>query len=133
MAAIYLADVWCDDCADAIRKRLQSEGHAPEDPSDEHSYDSDEYPKHAADDEESDSPQHCAAGESCLNAVELPSGRKVGLLFGRLTAEGVEYVQEAALNNGGEVAALWVQHFSDEGYDLELTECPHCGGFVDAA
>jgi hypothetical protein len=132
MAAIYQADVWCDDCALAIRERLQSEGNAPKDALDERTYDSGEYPKYASDDEESDSPQHCAAGADCCNAVELPSGRKVGYLFGSLTSDGVEYLRQAALE-GGEVAALWVQHFSDEGYDLELTGCPHCGRFVDTA
>ena len=115
MAAIYQADVWCDDCADAICKRPQLKGSV----------------SHLSNDEESDSPQHCAAHEKCLNAVELPSGRKVGYLFGSLTSDGVDYVRQAAFE-GGQVAALWVKHFSDEGYDLELTECPHCGGFVDA-
>jgi hypothetical protein len=135
MAAIYCADMWCDDCADAIRKRLQWQEHAPPDPNDERSYDSDEYPKHADDDEESDTPQHCAAGEECLNAVELPSGHKVGVLFGVLTSDGVDYVRQYALEEGSsEVVKLWVQYFSDHrGYDLELTECPHCGGFVDAS
>jgi hypothetical protein len=132
MAAIYQADVWCDDCADAIRKRLQSEGHAPPDPDDEYSYDSDEYPKHAGDDDESDTPQHCAAGESCINAVELPSGRKVGMLFGNLTSDGVAYVRDYALHDPSEVVTLWVRHYTEQGYDLELTECPHCGGFIDA-
>ncbi len=135
MAAIYQADVWCTDCADLIRSdiRCKAKGaELPFNPGDERTYDSDEYPKYASDDEESDSPQHCASGESCLNAVELPSGRKVGLLFGSLTSDGVAYLRQSALE-GGEVAALWVKHFSDEGYDLELTECPHCGGFVDAA
>lgn len=110
MAAIYQANIWCDDCATAIRKRLRLEGKAPEHPSDERTYDSDEYPKIASDDEESDSPQHCAAHESCLNAIELPSGRKIGMLFGNLTSNGVTYVRETALESGGEVAELWVRH-----------------------
>ena len=130
MAAIYQADVWCNDCARYICKRIRREGNAPANPFDENLYDSDNYPKHAPDDEESDSPQHCVAGKSCFNAIELPSGRKVGLLFGSLTSDGVEYVRQAALE-GGEVAALWVRHFSDEGYELELTDCPHCGKFID--
>jgi hypothetical protein len=133
MAAIYQADVWCDDCANAIRKRLLDEGRAPESREDEYLFDSDEYPKIASDDEESDSPQHCAAHESCLNAIELPSGRKVGLLFGGLTTEGVRFVREVAIDDSSEVFKLWVQHFTEQGYDLELTECLHCGGFVDAA
>lgn len=130
MAAIYTADVWCDDCVDLIRERLQSEGRAPEDPDDERSYDSDEYPKYMSDDEESDAPQHCASREECVNAVELPSGRKVGMLFGELTSDGVRYVREAALD-GGEIPHMWAQHYIDSGYDLDLTPCPHCGAWVD--
>jgi hypothetical protein len=133
MAAIYQADLWCDDCADAIREQVQARGHAPADPDDEHTYDSDEYPKHAGDDDESDCPQHCGAGETCLNAIELPSGRKVGLLFGSLTSDGVDYVREHAFDPSGEVVDLWVRHFSDGGYDLGLTKCSHCSGFVDVA
>lgn len=131
MAAIYQADVWCDDCADKIRKQLQLKGQAPENPDDERSYDSDEYPKYASDDSEADSPQHCASGEWCFNAVELPSGDKVGLLFGSLTSDGVDHIRELALRDSNEVVRLWVEHFSDEGYDLELTDCPHCGRFID--
>ena len=123
MAAIYQADVWCDDCAGAIYGKGDFR---------DHSGDSDDAPVYMDDDEESDCPQHCAAHGECLDAIELPSGRKVGCLFGSLTGDGVECVQQAALE-GGEVAALWVKHFSDAGYDLELIECPHCGGFVDAA
>jgi hypothetical protein len=29
MAFIYCADVWCDDCGEAIRQRLTNEGKAP--------------------------------------------------------------------------------------------------------
>lgn len=95
MSYIYQADVWCDDCGRAICKRLKHEGKAPADPDDEWSFDSDDYPKRAGDDEETDTPQHCAAGEHCVNAVTLPSGEKVGHLFGELTAVGTEYVKEA--------------------------------------
>lgn len=102
MAYIYQADVWCDDCGKAICKRLKAEGKAPANPADEYSYDSDEYPKRAGDDDESDSPQHCAAGEDCLNAITLPSGGKVGYLFGELTADGVAYVKEAIADAEGE-------------------------------
>jgi hypothetical protein len=112
MAYIYCADVWCDDCGKAICKRLKAEGLAPAKPADEHTYDSDEYPKRCGDDEESDTPEHCAAGEDCLNAITLPGGMKVGYLFGELTAVGVEYVKEA-IAEGGEVADLWKEHYAD--------------------
>jgi len=94
VAFIYCADVWCDDCGEAIRQRLTEEGKAPADPDDEWSYDSDDFPKRADDDDESDTPQHCAAGEGCINAVEIEGG-KVGLLFGELTSDGMAYVEEA--------------------------------------
>jgi len=120
---IYMADVWCDDCGRAICKRLKREGKAPANPADEWSFDSDEYPKRAGDDEESDTPQHCAAGEHCVNAVTLPSGGKVGLLFGELTRDGVEYVKEAIAESqeglgSKEVVDLWRQHYADSGYDM---------------
>jgi hypothetical protein len=111
MAYIYQADVWCDDCGKAICEQLQKAGLAPANPADEHTFDSDEYPKRAGDDDESDSPQHCAAGEDCLNAIVLPGGN-VGFLFGELTAVGVEYVKEA-IAEGGEVADLWKEHYAD--------------------
>ena len=68
MAYIYRADIYCDDCGRAICKRLQAAGKAPADPDNGWSYDSDDYPKRAGDDEESDTPEHCAAGERCVNA-----------------------------------------------------------------
>ena len=116
MAYIYCADVWCDDCGKAICKQLQADGNAPANPDDEYTFDSDEYPKRACDDEESDSPQHCAAGEDCLNAIMLPSGGKVGYLFGELTAVGVEYVKEAIAENSAywnEIAELWEEYYAD--------------------
>lgn len=117
MAAIYQADVWCDDCANLIREELAAKGKAPEDPDDETTFDSDEYPKRADDDESSDTPQHCASGEECINAVELPDGTKVGVLFGELTNDGIEYVKEAVAD-GGLVAELWKDHYESAGYEI---------------
>lgn len=126
MAFIYCADVWCDDCGEAIRQRLTEEGKAPADPDDEWSYDSDDFPKRADDDDESDTPQHCAAGEGCVNAVEIEGG-KVGLLFGELTSDGMAYVEEAIddANRDGstwcrEVVTLWYRHYSDRGYRFKI-------------
>lgn len=127
MAYIYAADIYCDDCGEAIRERLTAEGKAPADPTDEWSYDSDDFPKVADDDDESDSPQHCACGENCLNAVEIEGG-KVGFLFGELTRDGVDYVEEAIeeANLDGsswsrEVVGLWYRHYSDRGYQFKVT------------
>jgi hypothetical protein len=55
---IYQAALLCEDCGRATRAELKS----PDDPSDESSYDSDDYPKGPFDAGESDSPQHC---DSC--------------------------------------------------------------------
>lgn len=112
MPYIYAADLWCYSCGREIRKRLRREGKAPADPHDENSYDSDEFPKFVGDAGEADCPQHCGAGEECLEAIELPSGRKVGaLLSTELTGDGVRYTQEA-IAAGGEVAELWAEAFA---------------------
>jgi len=118
MAYIYQADVWCDDCGRAICKRLKREGSRAI-----------VYPEHAGDDEEADMPRHCAAEEHCVNAITLPSGEKVGYLFGELTTVGVEYVKEAVADAATvpkcgkligyyELIDLWQQHYRDKGYNV---------------
>jgi hypothetical protein len=126
MSYIYRADVWCGGCGEAIRARLTAEGKAPADPDNEWSYDSDDFPKRASDDGESDCPQHCADGEGCANAIELPSGGKVGVLLGELTRAGVAYVQEAIEEAATgscvwckEVADLWQDHYTAKGYTFQ--------------
>ena len=48
----------------------------------------------------------------CLEAIELPSGRKIGALLSTdLTGDGVRYTREA-IAGGGEVAELWAEEFS---------------------
>jgi hypothetical protein len=112
MPYIYQADLWCDSCGKVIRKQLRREGKAPDHPGNESSYDSDDFPKYVANSGEADCPQHCGAGEECLEAIELPSGRKVGaLLSTELTGDGARYVQEAVAE-GGEVADLWAEEFA---------------------
>ena len=58
---MYQAALWCEDCGNAIRARLDTEGSAPEDSDDECSWDSDDYPKGPYTDGggEADCPQHC--------------------------------------------------------------------------
>lgn len=110
MPYIYQADIWCDSCGQQIRQQLKADGKAPKDPSDEYSYDSDDYPKYASDDEPVDSPNHCAAHADCLEALELHDGSKVGALVqSNLTSDGVEYVR-AAVAEGSEVATtFWTE------------------------
>ena len=127
MAYIYCADVWCNDCGDAIKQRLTEEGKAPADPTDEWSFDSDDFPKCAGDDEEADIPQHCAAGKDCINAIRIGDD-KAGLLFGELTDDGMIYVEEAIEEANRDdhtwhksVVGLWYRHYTNRGYTFRKT------------
>ena len=112
MPYIYQADLWCDSCGKAVRKQLRGGGHARANTADKCGYDSDDFPEFVCDPGEADCPQHCGAGDECLEAVELPSGRKIGaLLSAALTSEGVRYVAEA-VEEGGEVAEFWAEEFA---------------------
>ena len=77
---IYRADLYCEECALRIAKRLDEEGKKPANPMDEHSYDSDEYPKGPFFGEESDSPDHCGG---CGKFLE-----------NQLTQDGYRYLKE---------------------------------------
>lgn len=67
---IYQADTYCDDCGKDIRKELDQLGKAPNDPDDESSYDSDEYPKGPYSSGEADYEKHCdRCGEALDNEV----------------------------------------------------------------
>lgn len=108
---IFQADCFCDSCGKAIKADLDAKGLTPDDPEKERTYDSDEYPKYADDDDASDCPQHCGSHEHCLEAEVLPSGRKIGALIGtNLTSDGIEYVKEKVAE-GGEVADFWRERF----------------------
>ena len=121
-AYIYSADIYCEDCGEAIRKRITQEGFAPANPDDERSYNSDEFPKGPYCDGggEADYPQHCGAGPGCINAIELPEGfphtiTKIGAwLENELTTDGVYYVREA-IQAGGKIAELWAEFYHDYG------------------
>ena len=80
-AYIYQADFYCETCAIAIRNRLTREGRSPDDPNDETTFDSDQFPKGPIADGggEADTPQHCS---SCGAFLENP-----------LTTDGQEYVK----------------------------------------
>lgn len=118
MAFIYAADVYCGDCGNDICARLKAAGTAPEDPDDETSYDSGDYPKSADDNEEADCPQHCGSGADCLNAHQLPDGSKIGqFLRNQLTTDGEKYVMRAIVDaccgRGGsvDVVKLWAEEY----------------------
>jgi len=113
MACIYNADIFCDECGEAIRAEIIANDPSWADVSDESTYDSDEFPKYADNDAETDSPQHCGAHAECLDPTILSDGSAVGQLIGtNLTDDGVEYVREA-IADGGLVAELWAEEFSD--------------------
>jgi len=136
-AYIFEADIFCEDCGEAIRDNLTKEGQAPEDPEDEGSYDSDDFPKGPYPDGggEADCPQHCGNHDRCLNVFILPNGRKVGaFLENPLTLDGVRMVEECCkrdMNNrdrcaGAVALEIWAPFYeisipSDEGI------CPSCG------
>ena len=116
---IYQADLWCEDCGKAIKRECRKTGDRPENWRDETTFDSDQYPKGPYSDGggESDCPEHCAAGDDCLNAIILSDGTKIGAwLENDLTPYGVAYVKDA-IREGGEVSELWREFYRD--YDLE--------------
>lgn len=82
-AFIYQAALYCEDCGQSIRDSLDGTDKAPENPDDESSYDSDDYPKGPYPDGggESDTPSHC---DACNAHLENP-----------LTSDGYAYVIEA--------------------------------------
>jgi hypothetical protein len=106
---VYQADCYCDSCGARICADLAAEGLAPADPSDQWSYDSDNYPKSAAEDV-ADYPNHCASGADCLEAIDLlayglptialapvlegAETQRVGAILEGLTEEGESYTRE---------------------------------------
>ena len=131
MAYVYQADLWCDDCGKALRERLVQEGgDAPEDPDDEDSYDSDDFPKGPYPDEDpSDSPSHCGSGAECLNAVLLDDGTEVGAIVSGLTDEGAYYVRS---QNDSPCVRAWLDHYGLEPFTVYLDNLDDREGAVMA-
>jgi hypothetical protein len=120
-AYIYCADIYCEDCGEKIREDIDREGLAPTDPDDEHTYDSEEYPKgpYAEGGGESDCPQHCGSGADCVNAIELYNGTKIGaFLENPLTSDGLTYARESYETEKTEVTELWRDFYCD-GFDWD--------------
>ena len=86
-AYIYQAALYCERCGNEIRERLTDEGKAPANPDDEHTYDSDGFPKGPYSDGggEADCPQHC---DGCGCHLENP-----------LTSDGENHVRESILDH----------------------------------
>lgn len=112
---IYAADIYCEDCGKAIQNRISHENPRPASewrPAME--YPQGPYPDGGG---ESDSPQHCAEGANCPNAIELDDGCKVGAwLENELTEEGIKYIRRT--KGTGKIAALWIKWYSNLGYIL---------------
>lgn len=99
---VYQAAFLCGDCGEDTRRENGERGQAPENPEDEWSYDSDEYPKgpYADGGGEADTPQHC---DHCGLFLENP-----------LTTDGVRYVREALeLGGDADVLATWRAFYTD--------------------
>jgi len=109
-AYVYQAALLCEACGIAKSTALRAEGKAPEDSSDESSYDSDDFPKGPFYEGggEADTPQHC---DACHAFLENP-----------LTSDGEAYVLDAiehALVEGEDCVALteWMPHYGIEPKD----------------
>ncbi len=112
-AYIYQADLYCEDCIIQIKGSLRDRELEPPNPENEHSFDSDDYPKgpYPNGGGEADSPQHCG---SCGLFLENP-----------LTMEGELYVENAVESciydrqGDPEIVNKWAVFYDD----LQL---PHC-------
>ena len=113
----------CEDCGRDVQDNLRKKGKAPEDEGDEESFDSDDFPKGPFGDGggEADSIHHCDSNESCLNAIKLPCGSKIGAWLGNdLTSEGDKWLAESIRESifkddahGRQVNRLWRLKYSD--------------------
>lgn len=116
MAAIYCADIYCDDCAERIKRTITS-GIVD--------CDSNQYPQYCDNNQESDTPEHCA---DC------------GVFFENdLTTDGADYVKETVredieFGHTDTIAlTVWMPYydwidfdFKDEPVDGDFTITP-CG------
>lgn len=126
---VFKAALWCESDGRAIRKEIERSGKSPED---QKHADSDDWPAGPYPDGggEADSPQHCDAGETCLEAIKLPYGGKIGAWLGNdLTEEGVDATLEMVrddLNRADEharqVGRLWRRLYDNSFDDRQRDE-----------
>jgi hypothetical protein len=116
---VYAADVYCDDCGEAIANDLRESGQSD-------TGDSSDFPQHEADPGESDSPQTCGAHEGCLNAEPCTScdvGAHGCDLGASLTPAGYAYLYalstEDPANGCPETRQRWFDAY-DIPYDTDL-------------
>ena len=120
---MFQGSLYCEDCGRDIQDKIREEGKAPEDESDEESFDSDDFPKgpFSGGGGEADSIHHCDSNETCLNAIELPCKSKIGAWLGNdLTSEGDEWlassIRESIFRDdahGRQVNRLWRLKYSN--------------------
>jgi hypothetical protein len=114
---MFQGSLYCEDCGQSIQDKIREAGKAPEDEDDEESFDSDDFPKgrFSGSGGEADSIHHCDSNETCLNAIKLPCGSKIGAWLGNdLTSEGDEWlassIRESIFGDdahGRQVNRLW--------------------------
>ena len=120
---MFQGSLYCEDCGRDIQDKIREEGKAPEDESDEESFDSDDFPNgpFSGGGGEADSIHHCDSNETCLNAIELPCKSKIGAWLGNdLTSEGDEWlassIRESIFRDdahGRQVNRLWRLKYSN--------------------
>ena len=121
---IYQADCYCEDCGRRIGQDITLDFYhpnfakRPENPQDETTYDSDDYPKGPYSPSEADSPQHCGSGENCLNVLEI-NGKKYGCwLENPLASDGIDYIlNELALLDPvkkNDILDFWMEMYKEQ-------------------
>lgn len=58
MPYVYCAELFCDECGEKICELITADGRAPKEPNNQHTYDSDDFPKHT-ENGSTDAPNHC--------------------------------------------------------------------------
>jgi hypothetical protein len=115
---MYQADLFCKECGDKIRADIPGYNR-PDDPDDECSYDSDQFPKGPYGDGggEADSPHHCGNHE-CGKFLGNP-----------LTYDGMKYVAEAVVealgreyDEGSVALRTWLPFYFGDGLDNWLLD-----------
>lgn len=102
---MYKAAWLCEGCGEFTRKELTEQGKAPVNADDEHTYDSDNFPKGPYDDGggESDYPEHC---DQCGCFLE-----------NSLTNDGLEFAKETILRHKqsergvSSIIAIWANFY----------------------
>ncbi len=119
-AYVYQAALWCEECIRSIKLDLLQAHMMPNNPGDEKSYDSDDYPKgpYPEGGGEADVPNHC---DGCGVFLDNP-----------LTTDGVEYVVGELMDylayKTGDLETLdtWAEHihwYGLKGHESKILEC----------